>query len=61
LRGLRGDLDRATAELFATRRQLRAATDRDHEPIAIVGMSYRYPVASAPQKDLWRLVVDIYR
>ncbi|WP_240687245.1 type I polyketide synthase [Amycolatopsis suaedae] len=49
---LRGYLKRVTAELLAAREQL---ADGD-EPIAIVGMSCRFPGDVRNPDDLWRLV-----
>ncbi|MEV5887630.1 type I polyketide synthase, partial [Streptomyces sp. NPDC052020] len=49
-------LKRATADLREARRQLREAERRDHEPIAIVGMSCRYPGGITSPDELWRLL-----
>ncbi|MFI6644812.1 SDR family NAD(P)-dependent oxidoreductase [Streptomyces sp. NPDC050504] len=51
-------LKRATADLREARRQLREVERRDHEPIAIVGMSCRYPGGITSPDELWRLLAD---
>ncbi len=45
-----------TAELRQTKQRLRDAESAEQEPIAIVGMSCRYPGGVASPEDLWRLV-----
>jgi mycoketide-CoA synthase len=60
---LRDYLKRVTADLRRTRRRLRELESRGHEPVAIVGMSCRYPgegrvgggPVSSPQ-ELWELL-----
>ncbi|MEU0839644.1 type I polyketide synthase [Streptomyces sp. NPDC005962] len=49
-------LKRVTAELKETRARLRDAEATAGEPVAIVGMSCRYPGGVTSPDDLWRLV-----
>ncbi|MEV5511313.1 type I polyketide synthase, partial [Streptomyces orinoci] len=51
-------LKRATADLRETRRRLREAEGKWQEPIAIIGMSCRYPGGVSSPEELWRLLMD---
>ncbi|MFJ6522407.1 type I polyketide synthase [Streptomyces filamentosus] len=55
---LRAYLKRATTDLQETRRKLREAEEAHREPIAIIGMSGRYPGGVTSPEELWRLVSD---
>ncbi|MFJ6619335.1 type I polyketide synthase [Kitasatospora sp. NPDC091335] len=53
---LRDYLTRVVAELHQTRRRIKDMESAANEPIAIVGMSCRYPGDVRSAADLWRLV-----
>jgi acyl transferase domain-containing protein/acyl carrier protein len=53
---LREYLRRATTELQQAKRRLREVEERQHEPIAIVAMSCRFPGGVGTPEELWELV-----
>ncbi|MFH8388046.1 beta-ketoacyl synthase N-terminal-like domain-containing protein, partial [Kitasatospora sp. NPDC018058] len=55
---LRRFLKQTTAELRRTTQRLRETEAQDSEPIAIVGMSCRYPGGAGSADGLWQLVAD---
>ncbi|KUJ66292.1 hypothetical protein ACZ90_38465 [Streptomyces albus subsp. albus] len=55
---LRSYLKRAGTDLRTARRRLREAEEREREPIAIIGMSCRFPGGVGSPEELWQLLAD---
>jgi acyl transferase domain-containing protein/acyl carrier protein len=55
---LRQYLRKVTGDLRTAHRRVRELEQRNHEPIAIVGMSCRYPQAVRSPEELWEVVAS---
>ncbi|SFE89485.1 Acyl transferase domain-containing protein [Actinacidiphila alni] len=53
---LREYLKKVVGDLSDARQRLTEADDREHEPIAVIGIGCRYPGGVAAPEDLWELV-----
>ena len=51
-------LRKAIADLDRADRRIRELEGREREPVAIVGMSCRYPGGASSPEEFWRLVVS---
>ncbi|MEV4096141.1 SDR family NAD(P)-dependent oxidoreductase [Streptosporangium saharense] len=51
-------LKKVTADLRRTRQRVRELEEADHEPIAVVAMSCRFPGDVRTPEDLWRLLAE---